>query len=142
MKSDLPTSMFAPGILGPAIPEAFRKLDPRSLVRNPVMFAVAVVATLVTILFFRDLSAGAPHLGFTGQIALWLWFTVLFATFAEAVAEGRGKAQAAFLRQARTETGAKRLIGSGGRFEEVSALDLKVGDVVLVEAGSVIPGDG
>ena len=142
MKSDIPTSMFAPGILGPAIPEAFRKLDPRTLIRNPVMFAVALVALLVTVLFFRDLSSGAPQLGFTGQIALWLWFTVLFATFAEAVAESRGKAQAAFLRQARTETVAKRLTGSGGRFEEVSALDLKVGDLVLVEAGTVIPGDG
>ena len=135
--------MFDPAILVPAIPEAFRKLDPRHLVRNPVMFAVAVVAALVTVLFVRDVLGHAPNLLFTGQIGLWLWFTVLFATFAEAVAEGRGKAQAAFLRRSRTETTAKRLTDPKGRsFHEVGALELQVNDVVLVEAGDTIPGDG
>ena len=135
--------MFDPAILGPAIPEAFRKLDPRHLVRNPVMFAVAVVATLVGILFIRDIFSHAGNLLFTGQILVWLWVTVLFATFAEAVAEGRGKAQAAFLRRARTETTAKRLTDPRGRrFHEVGALELQVNDVVLVEAGDTIPGDG
>ena len=138
------TSMFDPAILVPAIPEAFRKLDPRHLIRNPVMFAVAVVATLVTALFVRDALHQAGNLLFTGQILAWLWITVLFATFAEAVAEGRGKAQAAFLRRARTETTAKRLTAApkGRCFEEVNALELQIGDIVLVEAGDTIPGDG
>ena len=137
------TSMFDPAILGPAIPEAFRKLDPRQLIRNPVMFAVAVVATLVSVLFIRDAVNHASGLLFTGQIMAWLWVTVLFATFAEAVAEGRGKAQAAFLRRSRTETAAKRLHDAKGRaFVEVNALELQVGDMVLVEAGDTIPGDG
>src|SRR4029450_3385001 len=90
-----------PGILGPAIVDAFRKLDPRVMVRNPVMFTVEVVATLTPVLFIRDLLTGGSALGFAFQINLWLWFTVLFANFAEAVAEGRGKAQAAILRKAR-----------------------------------------
>ena len=88
-----------PTILGPAVLDAFRKLDPRVMVRNPVMFAVEIVATLTTVLFLRDLVTGAGGLGFSFQINLWLWFTVLFANFAEAVAEGRGKAQAATLAQ-------------------------------------------
>ncbi|MEI7610413.1 MAG: HAD-IC family P-type ATPase, partial [Rhodospirillaceae bacterium] len=138
-----PASMFDPAILAPAIPAAFRKLDPRHLVRNPVMFAVAVVATLVTVLFIRDALNHAGNLLFTGQILAWLWITVLFATFAEAVAEGRGKAQAAFLRRSRTETTAKRLTDpKGRRFDEVNALELQVNDIVLVEAGDTIPGDG
>ena len=98
-------------ILGPAIGSSFAKLDPRVLVRNPVMFVVEVVAALTTVLFLRDLVTGSEDLGFTFQIILWLWFTVLFANFAEAVAEGRGKAQADALRRTRTETQAKRLTG-------------------------------
>src|SRR5579862_9324545 len=98
-----------PKILGPAVWDAFRKLDPRVMVRNPVMFTVEVVASLTTILFIRDLVMGGGGLGFSFQINLWLWFTVLFANFAEAVAEGRGKAQAATLRKAKTDTVAKRL---------------------------------
>ena len=98
-----------PKILGPAAVEAFKKLDPRVMVRNPVMFTVEVVATLTTLLFIRDLVTGAGHTGFAFQINLWLWFTVLFANFAEAVAEGRGKAQAATLRKTKTETTAKLL---------------------------------
>ena len=93
------STLADPKILGPAVIDAFRKLDPRAMVRNPVMFAVEVVATLTTILFIRDLVNGAGHLGFALQINIWLWFTVLFANFAEAVAEGRGKAQAASLRK-------------------------------------------
>ncbi len=91
--------MTDPKILVPAIGDAFKKLDPRIMIRNPVMFMVEIVATLTTILFLRDLVTGAGHLGFAFQINLWLWFTVLFANFAEAVAEGRGKAQAASLRR-------------------------------------------
>ena len=89
------STMGDPKILGPAVGGAFRKLDPRVMVRNPVMFAVEIVASLTTVLFVRDLVTGAGGLGFSFQIKLWLWFTVLFANFAEAVAEGRGKAQAA-----------------------------------------------
>ena len=100
--------LFDSGVLGPAALDAFRKLDPRSLARNPVIFVTEVVASLVTFLWIRDLAhAGAAM--FSGQIAAWLWFTVLFATFAEAVAEGRGKAQAATLRRTRGDTRAKAL---------------------------------
>ena len=103
------STLTDPKILGPALVDAFRKLDPRVMVKNPVMFMVEVVATLTTVLFIRDLVTGGGGLGFSFQINLWLWFTVLFANFAEAVAEGRGKAQAATLRKAKTETVAKRL---------------------------------
>jgi K+-transporting ATPase ATPase B chain len=132
-----------PKILGPAVLDAFRKLDPRVMVRNPVMFTVEVVATLTTVLFIRDLVTGGGGLGFSFQINLWLWFTVLFANFAEAVAEGRGKAQAATLRKAKTETVAKRLAGvSDTKWQTVPATQLKRGDVVLVETGDLIPSDG
>ena len=96
-------------ILVPAIGQSFIKLDPRVLMKNPVMFVVEIVAALTTVIFIRDLLTGGGHLGFTFQIIVWLWITVLFANLAEAVAEGRGKAQAATLRKARTETMAKRL---------------------------------
>jgi K+-transporting ATPase ATPase B chain len=113
------------------------------MVRNPVMFTVEVVATLTTVLFVRDIVNGAGNLGFALQINLWLWFTVLFANFAEAVAEGRGKAQAATLRKAKTETVAKRLASaSDTRWTEVPAPQLRKGDIVLVEAGDLIPSDG
>ncbi|MBY3544225.1 potassium-transporting ATPase subunit KdpB [Rhizobium laguerreae] len=130
-------------ILIPAVGAAFKKLNPRALARNPVMFVVATVSVLTTVLFLRDLVAGNGNLGFSFQINLWLWFTVLFANFAEAVAEGRGKAQADSLRKARTETQAKLLTannGSGCRM--VPGTSLKVGDLVLVEAGDIIPSDG
>jgi K+-transporting ATPase ATPase B chain len=130
-------------IIGPALIDAFAKLDPRTLIRNPVMFTVEIVATLTTILFVRDLVRGVPHQGFALQINLWLWFTVLFANFAEAVAEGRGKAQAATLRKAKTETIAKKLIHvSDSKWMEVPAPQLRKGDIVLVEAGDLIPSDG
>jgi K+-transporting ATPase ATPase B chain len=131
-----------PRILVPAIGESFRKLNPATLWRNPVMFVVEIVATLTTVLFFRDLASGAGGLGFAFQINLWLWFTVLFANFAEAVAEGRGKAQAASLRKTKTETVAKRLTGKNGEWQSVAGTSLKPGDIVLVEAGDIIPGDG
>jgi len=132
-------------IVIPAIGEAFKKLDPRVMIRNPVMFVVEIVATLTTILFVRDIVTGAGDHLFSFQINLWLWFTVLFANFAEAVAEGRGKAQAATLRRAKTETMAKLLSGKDARGEEwseIAGVALKPGDVVFVEAGDMIPSDG
>ncbi|MFO1113410.1 MAG: potassium-transporting ATPase subunit KdpB [Rhodospirillales bacterium] len=130
-------------ILVPAIGGALRKLDPRLLVRNPVMAVVGAVAALATILFLRAAAVGGAGLAFSAQIVFWLWTTLLFGNFAEAVAEGRGKAQAATLRRTRTETTAKLLDGSGsGQWRPVSALELKAGDVVLVEAGDLIPSDG
>src|ERR1700761_9445855 len=120
-------TMLDPAILVPAIGASFRKLDPRVMMRNPVMFVVEVVATLTTILFIRDLITGAGNYGFSFQINLWLWFTVLFANFAEAVAEGRGKAQAATLRKSKTETMAK-LLSPDGQTREVAGTSLKVGD--------------
>ncbi|MCQ9153998.1 potassium-transporting ATPase subunit KdpB [Acidomonas methanolica] len=136
-------------LLLPAIGESFRKLDPRIMWRNPVMFVVEVVTVLTTILLVRDLLAGGTHPGFAIQINLWLWFTLLFANFAEAVAEGRGKAQADTLRRTRTETRGKRLLANDegrfthlGLYEEIPAPELVVGDVVLVQAGDFIPSDG
>ena len=136
-----PASLFDPAIIGPALGSAVRKLDPRQMIRNPVMFAVEIVAVVATVLFVRDLAAGSGA-GFSGQLAFWLWATVYFATFSEAIAEGRGKAQADALRRTRSETMAKRLVGAGDGFEEVGAPALKVGDFVLVEPGDLIPGDG
>ncbi|MDG5497370.1 potassium-transporting ATPase subunit KdpB [Niveispirillum sp. BGYR6] len=129
-------------IAAQAVGVAFRKLDPRLLFRNPVMFVTAIVALLTSLIFARDLIQGGEVL-LTGQIAAWLWFTVLFANFAEAVAEGRGKAQAASLRRTRTETMAKKLaaIDAAG-WDNVAADSLRAGDLVLVEAGDTIPGDG
>lgn len=132
-------------ILLPAIGGAFRKLDPRKLARNPVIFVVAVVTVLTTVLLLRDVVTGGYDLSFSFQIVLWLWFTVLFANFSEAVAEGRGKAQADSLRRARSETQAKLLAGEGddrSRFTLVPGATLKVDDIVLVEAGDIIPSDG
>jgi K+-transporting ATPase ATPase B chain len=138
-----------PKILVPAIGESFKKLDPRILIHNPVMFTVEVVASLTTILFFRDIILGTGHYGFALQINLWLWFTVLFANFAEAVAEGRGKAQAESLRRTKTETAAKLLEGGAEKtpgvakkWREIPGTALKQGDVVFVEAGDIIPSDG
>ncbi|MBZ9935267.1 potassium-transporting ATPase subunit KdpB [Mesorhizobium sp. BR1-1-16] len=142
----VPATNRAPGVLDPAIlfpavRSAFAKLDPRQLMRNPVIFVTEIVAALVTLFFIRDLLVhdGA---GFSGQIAAWLWFTVLFATFAEAVAEGRGRAQADSLKRSRSDLHAMRLTGHGDATERVAATDLKVGDLVLVDAGELIPGDG
>jgi len=135
-------SVFDPAIVGPAIRSAFAKLGPRVQIRNPVMFVVEIVAMLTTLIFARDLVFGGDRLGFSFQVILWLWFTLLFANFAEAVAEGRGKAQADALRRTRTETDAKRIAPDGSTYELVPATSLKVGDVVVVEAGDIIPSDG
>ncbi len=136
-------TLLDPDILWPAIGASFVKLDPRAMARNPVMFVVEVVAALTTVIFVRDLVAGGEQLLFTFQIMAWLWFTVLFANFAEAVAEGRGKAQADALRKTRTETMAKRLTGDDrSAYALVPGAGLKIGDVVLVEAGDTIPSDG
>jgi K+-transporting ATPase ATPase B chain len=137
------SAAFGANVLVPAIGSAFVKLDPRTLVKNPVMFVLEVVTVLTTILFVRDLFFGGEHLGFTFQIILWLWFTVLFANFAEAIAEGRGKAQADALRKMRRETQAKLLSGPEGRAHKlIPGTSLKIGDLVLVEPGDLIPSDG
>jgi potassium-transporting ATPase ATP-binding subunit len=137
--------LFDSKIIASASIDALRKLNPRALAKNPVIFVTEVVSLLVTLLFIRDLVTQNGTASFSGQIAAWLWFTVLFANFAEAVAEGRGKAQADALRRTRTDTRAKRYTDPenlGGSVEGVNALDLRLGDVVLVEANEVIPGDG
>ena len=130
-------------IVIPAIGSAFVKLDPRVLMKNPVMFVLEVVSVLTTIILVRDIVMMTGNVGFEFQIVLWLWFTVLFANFAEAIAEGRGKAQADALRRTRTETQAKLLIGTDRRnYRRVPGTNLRVGDVVVVEAGDTIPSDG
>ncbi len=137
-------SLFTADLIAPAIGDAFKKLDPRQLVRNPVMFVTAVVATLLTVLLF--VSNDGLALGFKLQLVVWLWLTVLFGTFAEAIAEGRGKAQAASLRSAKAELTAKRLAGEGGALAQawsvVPASQLRIDDLVLVETGDLIPADG
>src|SRR5208282_1212184 len=140
-----PQGLFDRKIIGPAAMAAVHKLDPRALAKNPVIFVTEVVSVLVTLFFVRDLIAHDGVASFTGQIAAWLWFTVLFANFAEAVAEGRGKAQADTLRRARTDTIAKRYVDPkrlDGPVQSVNALDLRAGDIVLVEARELIPSDG
>ncbi|MBN8962744.1 MAG: potassium-transporting ATPase subunit KdpB [Rhizobiales bacterium] len=137
-------AMFDPAIVFPAIGEAVVKLDPRTLAKNPVMFVLEVVSALTTVLLIRDIMTGAQTILFEVQIVIWLWFTVLFANFAEAVAEGRGKAQADTLRTMRTQTPAKRLLIPDNRelYEGVAADELEAGDLVVCEAGDIIPGDG
>jgi K+-transporting ATPase ATPase B chain len=137
------SALLDPKIIGPAIGSAFRKLDPRTLAKNPIIFVLEIVTLLTTVLLVRDLVTGGENPGFTFQIVLWLWFTVLFANFAEAVAEGRGKAQADALRRTRTETQAKLLSTANSRdYTLVPGTGLRVGDIVLVEAGDIIPSDG
>jgi len=138
-------SLFDPRIVGPAMVDSFRKLDPRLMVRNPVMFVVWAGSLLTTGLFVQALAGrGEAPTGFILAVALWLWFTVLFANFAEAMAEGRGKAQAAALRETRKTTVAKKLKEArfGAPQVPTPSSELRKGDVVLVEAGDVIPGDG
>jgi potassium-transporting ATPase ATP-binding subunit len=140
-----PQGMFDSGIIASASVDALRKLNPRALAKNPVIFVTEVVSLVVTLFFIRDLVTHNGTALFSGQIAAWLWFTVLFANFAEAVAEGRGKAQADALRRTRSDTRAKRYIDPenlNSGVEGVNAQDLRLGDVVLVEANEVIPGDG
>src|SRR6516225_2597310 len=138
-------SLFDIAILKQAVVDSFRKLTPRRQVRNPVMFVVYVGAILTTLLWVQALVGRGEAPGwFIFSVSVWLWFTVLFANFAEAMAEGRGKAQAASLRKARRELQAKRLArpDRNAKFELVSASTLRKGDVVLVEAGDFIPVDG
>ena len=141
-RSAVSQSLFAPQIVRPAIGDSFKKLDPRFQVRNPVMFIVLVGSVITTVLFFQHLaSTTAANSVFAGLVAIWLWFTVLFANFAEAVAEGRGKAQADALRRTRQETVA-HVIRPGGETVAIPSLELTIGDLCVVEANEVIPGDG
>src|SRR5437870_5594301 len=137
-------SLFDAAILRSAVVESFRKLAPQHVIKNPVMFVVEIGSALTTAVWLRDVLTPAPGAAprwFTLAVSLWLWFTVLFANFAEAVAEGRGKAQADSLRGARVNTTARR-VGKSGELEEVNANDLRKGDVVVVRAGEMIPADG
>jgi hypothetical protein len=137
------SSLLEPSILRAAAISSLVKLDPRLVARNPVMFVVEVGSLLMTLLWLRDRispPAGAAPGWFTLAVSLWLWFTVVFANFAEAVAEGRGKAQADTLRKMRKDVDARRI--ANGTEERVPAASLRKGDVVVVEAGQMIPGDG
>ena len=136
--------LFDAPIVRRALVESLVKLNPRHMVRNPVMFVVLIGSVLTTASLARDIVTGHGDIGFTLQIALWLWFTVIFANFAEAMAEGRGKAQADSLRKSRTQTTAKRLRDPKDRrsVESVTSSTLRRGDVVLAEPGDIIPGDG
>src|ERR1700731_2467574 len=134
-------SLWDAKIVRQALIDSVRKLNPRTMMRNPVMFVVEVGSVITTVLLFKDIARHNPGFGFDLQITLWLWFTVLFANFAEAMAEGRGKAQAETLRRAKSETLANRLLPDG-RIETVSGANLRAGDVVMVSAGETIPGDG
>ncbi|KAB7647909.1 potassium-transporting ATPase subunit KdpB [Polymorphobacter fuscus] len=144
--SNAPQSLFTAPLMSAAVRDSFVKLDPRLLIRNPVMFVVALVAALSTLLWIKGLATGTGQPGFEGQLVFWLWLTVLFGNFAEALAEGRGKAQAASLRATKAELSAKRLAGSDGALAKawtnVPASQLQVGDLVLVETGDLIPADG
>jgi K+-transporting ATPase ATPase B chain len=145
LRKRMPVStLFDPKIVVLAIGQAFVKLNPVTLIKNPVIFVLEVVTALVTVLLVRDLVQHHADTGFIFQIVLWLWFTVLFANFAEAVAEGRGRAQADNLRKTRTETRAKRILMPDNYevYEGVPAEDLEAGDLVECVAGDVIPGDG
>ena len=138
-------SLFEPAIIGPAIIGSFKKLDPRHQIKNPVMFVVLIASILTTGLWFQSVFAkGEAAPTFILAITLWLWFTLIFANFSEAMAEGRGKAQAASLRKARKDTPAKKLSKPkyGSTYNMVSATTLRKGDIVLIEAGDMIPMDG
>jgi K+-transporting ATPase ATPase B chain len=132
--------LFDREILGRAARDAVRKLNPVTLAKNPVILVVEVGAVLTTLLAVREVAAGAANAAFAAQITLWLWFTVVFANFAEAMAEARGKAQADSLRKTKTDSVAKKIVGH--KVERVSSSQLRAGDVVVVEAGDIIPGDG
>ena len=141
-----PRGILNPDQLRASLPQAIRKLDPRLLIRNPVMFVVEITALLVTITWLANVTGiqpvrGPSGFGFQLQIAVWLWFTVLFATYAEAVAEARGRAQAATLRRTRSETMAHRRRADGS-LEDVGSSELRRGDVIVVSEGETIAGDG
>lgn len=134
-------SLWDGKILRESIIEAFKKLNPRTMMRNPVMFVVEIGSIITSVLLMRDLAGHDHSFGFDLQITLWLWFTVLFANFAEAMAEGRGKAQADTLRRAKADTTAHRLLPNG-ESEDISSAELRAGDEIVVIAGELIPGDG
>ena len=131
-------SIFSWELIGPAIGESFKKLDPRLLIKNPVMFTTGVVALLLTVLMVA--GAWVAPITFQLQLVFWLWLTVLFGNFAEAMAEGRGKAQAASLRDTKSQLTAKRVKGS--KEEVIPAAQLRAGDIVYVGTGDLIPADG
>src|ERR1041384_1407450 len=133
--------LFDPEIVGRAARASFAKLNPITLMKNPVMFVVEVGAALTTVFLLRDICSGAAGLGFSAQIVIWLWFTVLFANFAEAMAEARGKAQADSLRKTKTDAMAKR-VTSNNKIGQAPSSALRAGDIVLCDAGDLIPGDG
>ncbi len=136
------TSMFDPAIVRRAVGDSFVKLDPRQMARNPVMFVVEIGSVLTTVLFLQKLpSASSADSVFAGLVSAWLWFTVLFANFAEAVAEGRGKAQADTLRKTRSETVARVRLPDGAVVTKASS-ELTIGDQCVLPAGELIPGDG
>src|SRR6266852_5195278 len=134
-------SIFQGPLIRSAMRESFIKLNPRLVARNPVMFVVEIGSAITTLVLIQQIVTGTGNVGFTLQISLWLWFTVLFANFAEAMAEARGKAQADSLRKTKTDALAKRLT-SAGKVEPVPASALRAGDVVVCDAGELIPGDG
>jgi len=140
MKPKNSRSLFDPQITRRALGDAVKKLDPRIVAKNPVMFVVYIGSLVTTYLWVKDIVNHTGDALFTGQIALWLWFTVLFANFAEAIAEGRGKAQADTLRKAKTQSNARRLVD--GKEESVASSQLRRGDLVVCEAGDGVPGDG
>src|SRR5262245_27803698 len=133
-------SIFQGPLVRAAIRQSFKKLDPRRVAKNPVMLVVEVGALMTTIVMLQQIVSGTGSVGFTLQISLWLWFTVVFANFAEAMAEARGKAQADTLRATRKETPARRI--RDGREETCSSTDLRKGDIVVVRENEIIPGDG
>ncbi|MCA0978826.1 potassium-transporting ATPase subunit KdpB [Qipengyuania flava] len=135
------TGLFQRELVVPAMRDSFAKLDPRTLVRNPVMFVTAIVATTATVILLRGIATGAEDIGFQAQLVFWLWLTVLFGNFAEALAEGRGKAQAKALRDTKESLVALR-IGKTGDTEKIPATQLRYGDIVLVCEGQQIPADG
>jgi potassium-transporting ATPase ATP-binding subunit len=133
--------LFDPEIVGSAVKACFGKLNPATLIKNPVMFVVEVGAAITTMFLLRDVFVGGRAIGFQLQISIWLWFTVLFANFAEAMAEARGKAQADTLRKTKSDSIAKRILGSG-KIEQVASSKLRAGDLCICEVGDIIPGDG
>jgi len=139
MKNEI--SIWDRKIITNALIDSVKKLNPRTMLKNPVMFVVEVGAVFLTLKLIASLAIGTANFAFELQITLWLWFTVLFANFAEAMAEGRGKAQADTLRKSKTETNAK-LLKSNGETELIAATKLRKDDIVLIVAGEFIPGDG
>ena len=136
------TSLFTGPLVAAAARDAVLKLDPRTLIRNPVMFVTAIVAVLSTVLLIKGIANGSGGVVFQAQLVFWLWLTVLFGNFAEAMAEGRGKAQAESLRQTKADLWAKRMLGVGETWGKVPATQLMIDEIVLVETGDLIPADG